>query len=116
MAGRRRVSIWGVMAALVFISSGAGCLLQAQSAGVLTNLEIGSYKTPIEYLRFPLDQPISASRFDYTATVGMVHTAKVFITATTEANTGAELKINSKISFLTSGSPPLIPNHGEPKS
>lgn len=94
MTGRRRISIFGVIAALVIMTSGASSLLHAQAAGVLTNLEIGSYKTSIEYLRFPLDQPISASRFDYTATVGMMHTAKLFITATTEANTGAELKIN----------------------
>lgn len=94
MTGRNAISIFGVIAALVFITSGTSSVLRAQAAGVLTNLEIGSYKTNIEYLRFPLDQPLSASRFDYTATVGIVHTAKVFITATTSANTGSKLKIN----------------------
>jgi len=94
MTGHRKVSVLGVVAALGFMTIGISSLLHAQAAGVLTNLEIGSYKTNIEYLRFPLDQPLSASRFDYTATVGMVHTAKIFITATTPANTGAELKIN----------------------
>jgi glyoxylase-like metal-dependent hydrolase (beta-lactamase superfamily II) len=94
MKGRSAAIVFGVIAALVFITSGGSSLLHAQAAGVLTNLEIRSYKTNIEYLRFPLDQPLSASRFDYTATVGMVHTAKIFITATTPANTGTELKIN----------------------
>lgn len=94
MTRRRRVPVFGIIAALIFITSATSPLLYAQSAGVLTNLEIGSHKSNIEYLRFPLDQPLSASRFDYTATVGMVHTAKVFITASTPANTGAQLKIN----------------------
>ncbi len=94
MTRSRVSSVLGVIAALLFMTNGVSLPLQAQEAGILTNIEIGSYKTDIEYLRFPLDQPISASRFNYTATVGMVHTAKLFITATTPANTGAGLKIN----------------------
>jgi glyoxylase-like metal-dependent hydrolase (beta-lactamase superfamily II) len=94
MRKRRAVSAFGFIAVLVLITSRTGFQLHAQGAGILTNLEIGTYETNIEYVRFPLDQPMSASRFDYTATVGMMYTAKIFITATTPANTGAELKIN----------------------
>ncbi len=92
MTGRRTIS--GVITALFFMIIATGPMLHAQAAGVLTNLEIGSYKTDIEYLRFPLDQPLSASRFDYTATVEMMFSAKIFITATTPATTGGELKIS----------------------
>lgn len=94
MKERRRVSILGVITALVFMVSGTGSWLHAQAAGVLTNLQIGTYEGNIEYVRLPLDQPISASRFNYTATVGITNTAKVDITATTQANTGAKLEIN----------------------
>jgi glyoxylase-like metal-dependent hydrolase (beta-lactamase superfamily II) len=94
MIRRGAISVLVVAAALFFMINGISLPLHAQEAGILTNLEVGSYKTSIEYLRFPLDQPLSASRFDYTATVGMQYTQEVFITATTPANTGAELKIN----------------------
>ncbi len=94
MTRSRVLSVLWVVAGLLFLTNGVSLPLHAQEAGILTNIEIGSYKTSIEYLRFPLDQPISASRFNYTATVGMVHTAKLFITATTVSNTGAELKID----------------------
>ena len=58
MTRRRAISVFGVIAALFFMTSGIGPMLHAQAAGVLTNLEIGNYKTDIEYLRFPLDQPM----------------------------------------------------------
>jgi glyoxylase-like metal-dependent hydrolase (beta-lactamase superfamily II) len=101
MAGRRAIS--GVITALFFMIIATGPRLHAQAAGVLTNLEIGTYADPFEYVRFPLDQPLSASRFDYTATVEMMFSAKIFITATTPANTGGELKING--TAVKSGEP-----------
>lgn len=68
--------------------------VHAQTAGVLSNLEIGSNKTDIEYLRFPLDQPISSSRFDYTATVEQLYTSQLFITATVPQSADSELRID----------------------
>ena len=68
---------------------------QAQAAGILSSLEVGSYKTDIEYLSFPLDQPLSASRFDYTATVDQSYTAKAFITTCTPTGTNATFKIDN---------------------
>lgn len=103
MKGHRRVSSCSVIAALVLIASGTCTWLHAQTAGVLTNLQIGTYEGDIEYVRLPLDQPISASRFNYTATLGMANTAKVDITATTQANTGAKLTINGNA--VKSGEP-----------
>ncbi|MFP5277985.1 MAG: cadherin-like beta sandwich domain-containing protein [Acidobacteriota bacterium] len=84
MVRRFRLSWLGFVFAVwsVFVPVAA---LHAQQAGILSSLEIGSYKTPIEYLRFPLDQPLSASRFDYTATVSDQYTAKFNITATDPA-------------------------------
>ena len=75
---------------------GPGLALSAQEAGVLTNLEIGSFKTPIESLRFPLDQPVSTTTHEYTATVSDQYTAKFFVTATTPANTDEHITINGK--------------------
>ena len=102
MSRRKALSIFAFMAALLF-AGGTGSVLNAQEAGVLSNLEIGSYKTPIEYLRFPLDQTLSASRFDYTATVSDQYTAKSSITATTPANTDTTLTING--AAMKSGEP-----------
>ena len=81
-------------AVLAFLASAA--LLPAQQAGILSNLEIGSYKTPIEYLRFPLDQPLSSTVFNYTATVSDQYTAKFTITATVPTGTDSELNIDGK--------------------
>lgn len=94
MARCYRLSFFGFVLALFFIPFVSTAALHAQEAGVLSNLEIGSYKTNIEYLRFPLDQPLSASRFDYTAKVSDQYTAKFDITATVQAGTNAEIKIN----------------------
>jgi glyoxylase-like metal-dependent hydrolase (beta-lactamase superfamily II) len=91
---RSNLSALILLFALIAALNSASVGVRAQQAGVLTNLEIGSYKTPIEYLRFPLDQPLSASRFDYTATVSDQYTAKFFVTATVPANTDATIKID----------------------
>ena len=83
----------------------ASAVLPAQQAGVLSNLEIGSYKTPIEYLRFPLDQPLSSSVFNYTATVSDQYTAKFQITATLPAGTEANAELNIDGNPVKSGQP-----------
>ena len=94
MPRHNKLSVVLFRTSLVLLAGAASGLLHAQQAGVLTNLEIGSYKTPIEYLRFPLDQSVSSSRFDYSATVSDQYTAKFYITATTPANTDEEIKID----------------------
>lgn len=101
--GKRAPSCFAFLPAVLLIFGGSLGTLHAQQTGVLTNLEIGSYKTPIEYLRFPLDQPISASRMDYTATVSDQYTARFYITATTPANTDDEIAIDGKA--VKSGEP-----------
>jgi glyoxylase-like metal-dependent hydrolase (beta-lactamase superfamily II) len=93
MTRRSKVSFFALFAAL-FLSNSLSPRLRAQEAGVLTNLEIGSYKTPIEYLRFPLDQPVSTTAHEYTATVSDQYTAKFYVTATTSANTDEHIAIN----------------------
>jgi glyoxylase-like metal-dependent hydrolase (beta-lactamase superfamily II) len=93
MLSQSRLSFAGLMTAIAFTCI-TGSTAHAQQAGVLSNLEIGSYKTNIEYLRFPLDQPVSSSTFEYTATVSDQYTAKFFITATTPADTEEEIKID----------------------
>ena len=102
MLKRGILSVFAFMATLL-LAANAASVLKAQDAGVLSNLEIGSYKTPIEYLRFPLDQTLSASRFDYTATVSDQYTAKLNITATAPANTETTLTING--AAMKSGEP-----------
>jgi para-nitrobenzyl esterase len=82
--------------AIVLALLATAAILPAQQAGVLSNLEIGSYKTPIEYLRFPLDQPLSSSVFNYTATVSDQYTAKFQITATVPPGTDSEMNIDGK--------------------
>ena len=94
MSKRISTSLFAFSAALLLTFSAAGVMLHAQEASVLTNLEIGSYKTPIEYLRFPLDQAVSVTTHEYTATVSDQYTAKFFVTATTPANTDEHIKIN----------------------
>ena len=94
MSKRSSRSYFALFAAFCLISSGLSQMLHAQEAGVLTNLEIGSYKTPIEYLRYPLDQPVSITTHDYTATVSDQYTAKFYVTATTPANTDEKITIN----------------------
>lgn len=84
----------GMLGAVLLAANGASPRLLAQSAGVLSNLEIGSNKTDIEYLRFPFDQPLSSSRFEYTATVETLYTAKAFITATVPLGSTSALKID----------------------
>lgn len=100
---KRTHSYFAFIPAVLLVFSGSLSTLHAQEAGVLTNLEIGSYKTPIEYLRFPLDQPVSASRMDYTATLSDQYTAKFYVTATTPANTNEEIAIDGKT--VKSGEP-----------
>jgi para-nitrobenzyl esterase len=85
----------GMVGSLFLTANVVSSKLQAQMAGVLSNLEIGSYKTDIEYLRFPLDQPLSSSQFEYTATVDQHYTGRLFITATAPPNTDSELRIDS---------------------
>ena len=94
MRERKRLMYTGLVIALIFIANAMSSVLHAQQAGVLTNLEIGSNKTPIEYLRFPLDQPLSTTVFNYTATVSDQYTAKFFITATTPAGSDDQIKID----------------------
>jgi len=94
MFRRSHLSHLGRMTVVLWATCITGYATHAQQAGILTNLEIGSYKTNIEYLRFPLDQPVSASQFDYSATVSDQYTAKFFITATTPADTEEEIKID----------------------
>jgi glyoxylase-like metal-dependent hydrolase (beta-lactamase superfamily II) len=93
MCRRSHVSISALITSTILtcVTGSAAC---AQQAGVLTNLEIGSYKTNIEYLRFPLDQPVSSSQFDYTATVSDQYTAKFFITATAPSDTDEQIQID----------------------
>jgi glyoxylase-like metal-dependent hydrolase (beta-lactamase superfamily II) len=98
----------GAISTVVFLTAFflGNCLsfqLRAQQAGVLTNLEIGSYKTAIEYLRFPLDQPLSSSHFNYTATVSDQYTAKFYIAPTIPTGTEAEIQIDG--SSVKSGEP-----------
>ena len=103
MRERKMQSLFRVIIALIFVANAMSTVLHAQQAGVLANLEIGSYKTPIEYLRFPLDQPLSASLYDYSATVSDQYTAKFFITATVPANSDATLTIDG--AAIKSGEP-----------
>lgn len=49
----RSLCLFPSVLAVLIVTAGA------QEAGVPANLEIGAYKTPIEYIRFPLDRPLS---------------------------------------------------------
>lgn len=114
MSKNMRMYFCALIAAIFAITGGLSLALQAQEAGVLTNLEIGSYKTPIEYLRFPLDQPVSPSQINYTATVSDQYSAKFFVTATLPANTDGQIKIDGNA--VKSGEPyPVDLKEGETK-
>jgi glyoxylase-like metal-dependent hydrolase (beta-lactamase superfamily II) len=79
-------------------------VLHAQGAGVLKNLEIGFYRADTGMtrvalddsglMRMALDQPLSDSRFEYSATVEQRYGDKLFIRATAPDNSDSELKID----------------------
>lgn len=61
---------------------------------VLKNLQLGFYKSSIEFVEFKLNEQFSSSRFDYTATIEQSYTANIYLTTQLGEGSNEAITIN----------------------
>ena len=72
-----------------------GCR-QSQSKLLLNNLQLGFYKTDIEFISCNLNEDFIPTNFDYTATVEKSYTSVVYVTPELDSLSTTTIKINGE--------------------
>ena len=80
MKNRRKV-LATILAAMIFIGMNTQSAFAMQAdPPVLSGIELGYYKTDIEYVKCSLNEPFAYDNNTYTATVDQSYTASMFVT------------------------------------